>query len=178
MEILSSQAFDSEEIQQVFVESFADAEGPEEGAVIGNLVEVLMETTPAEDIIGFVAVDGSKIVGCIFFTRMTFEAAITGFILSPVAVVSTYQGRGVGQQLINHGLAKLKDKNIEMVLTYGDPAFYSKVGFQQITEEIVKAPCPLSQPIGWLCQSLTEGEIQPIPGPSKCVPALSKPEYW
>ena len=36
-----------------------------------------------------------------------------------------------GQQLINFGLAHLKEIGVELVFTYGDMNFYSKVGFKQ-----------------------------------------------
>jgi putative acetyltransferase len=36
----------------------------------------------------------------------------------------------------------------------------------------------LQRPEGWLAQSLTGKAIQPITGPSSCVEALNKPEYW
>lgn len=76
------------------------------------------------------------------------------FILSPVAVSTDVQGKGVGQALIRYGLDHLKSLGVELVFTYGDPGYYSKVGFEQITEAIVKAPWPLSQPIGWLALAL------------------------
>ena len=64
------------------------------------------------------------------------------------------------------------------MFTYGDPGYYSKVGFEQITETIVKAPCPLSQPIGWLAQSLDGGTVQAMSGPTRCVEALNDPGLW
>ncbi len=75
-------------------------------------------------------------------------------------------------------LSRLSRKNVERVFTYGDPSFYSKVGFQQIGEDIVKAPFKLTQPEGWLAQSLKTGVIDPIRGSSKCVKALNKQKYW
>jgi predicted N-acetyltransferase YhbS len=65
-----------------------------------------------------------------------------------------------------------------LVFTYGDPAFYSKTGFEQITEQIVEAPFPLSQPEGWLAQSLDGEPIRAMSGLSKCVEALSDQKYW
>ncbi|MCK5334537.1 MAG: GNAT family N-acetyltransferase, partial [Gammaproteobacteria bacterium] len=64
------------------------------------------------------------------------------------------------------------------VFTYGDPKFYSKVGFSLISEKLVKAPLTLTYPEGWLAQSLVGDEIEAITGSSYCVEALNKPEYW
>ncbi len=87
-------------------------------------------------------------------------------------------GKGIGQKLINFGINELKENGVQIVFTYGDPAYYSKVGFNQITEEIVKAPLKMSQPEGWLGQSLVSDKIEPIAGNSSCVEALNKAEYW
>lgn len=64
------------------------------------------------------------------------------------------------------------------MLIYGNPNFYSKVGFQKITEAIVKAPLKLTYPEGWLAQSLISNEITPIKGNSTCVTALNNQKYW
>jgi len=45
-------------------------------------------------------------------------------------------------------------------------------------EKIAKAPLKLTQPEGWLGQSLVSDEIEPIAGNSYCVEAFNKPEDW
>lgn len=169
---------DEEEIYKLFIQVFSDSEGKSEGTLIGNLVLTMMKSTEAKDILGFVASDQKQIIGCIFFTRLSFETPVEAFILSPVAVQTSYQGQGIGQKLIRYGIGQLREKGVHLVFTYGDPAFYSRVGFQCISEEVAKAPLELTQPEGWLCQSLGGGEIKPIWGSSSCVSALNKPEYW
>ena len=96
----------------------------------------------------------------------------------PVAIQTGSQGKGIGQKLIQYGLASLKEKGVALVLTYGDPDFYSKVGFRSISEKVVKAPLKLSYPEGWLGQSLLNHEVKPILADSHCVNAMYKPEYW
>lgn len=88
------------------------------------------------------------------------------------------QGRGIGQDLIHYGLDHLKSLGVDLVFTYGDPAFYSKSGFEQIGEVIVEAPYPLSQPIGWLGQTLDGSKILAMPGPTRCVEALDDMALW
>ena len=170
---------DIEEIKKLFTETFSDSEGQSEGNLIGNLTYELMTGTDINDLYGFVAAENEKIVGGIFFSRLTFENEINAFILSPVAIHPDYQGKGVGQKLINSGIDHLKENGVALVFTYGDPGFYSKVGFNLISENnIVKAPFKLTQPEGWLGQSLVSDEIEPIAGSSYCVEALNKAEYW
>ena len=67
---------------------------------------------------------------------------------------------------------------MNLALTYGDPNYYSKTGFNHIGETIVKAPLELSQPEGWLAQSLDGKPIETVQGSNKCVEALSDQKYW
>ena len=110
---------------------------------------------------------------------MTYaEEKRTVFILSPMAVASALQGKGIGQKLLAFGLNHLRQNGVEVALTYGDINFYSRVGFQQITEAIARPPLPLHYPEGWLGQSLTGGALAPLRGPSSCVDALNDPALW
>jgi len=178
MELSPYKTSDEEEICELFTKVFFDSEGESEGTLIGNLVLNMMKSTEQKDIFGFVASEKEQIIGCIFFTRLSFETLLEAFILSPVAVHTSQQGQGVGQKLIQYGIGQLREKGVHLVFTYGDPGFYSKVGFQCITEKIAKAPFVLTQPEGWLCQALDGGEIKPVSGRPSCVSALNKPEYW
>lgn len=166
------------EIKELFTNVFTNSEGQSEGELIGNLALELQETTEQKDILGFVARDGECIVGCIFFTRLEFEVQSNAFILSPVAIATQYQNRGIGQKLINFGINQLKKNNVELLFTYGDPIFYAKVGFKHISEDIAKAPLKLTYPEGWLAQSLISEYIEPINGQSTCVNALNRQHYW
>lgn len=168
----------ADEIKNLFTMTFTDSEGQSEGILIGNLAYELMTETDKKDLYGFVAVEREKIIGCIFFSRLTFESDICAFILSPVAVHTDHQGKGVGQQLINYGIKLLKDEGVELVMTYGNPDYYSKTGFRPVKEETVPAPLQLTYPEGWLGQSLSGNSVERMAGRSFCVKALSKPEYW
>lgn len=178
MEFRSYQSSDADIIQRLFLLVFSNSEGKQEGNRIANLVREMMATTQRWDLHGFVAVEAEQIVGAIFFSRLTFETEIDAFILAPVAVCTDFQGRGIGQKLIRHGLQQLEEQHVQMVITYGDPAFYSKVGFQSISPRSVRPPYELSQPEGWLGQSLTEKPVEEFLGNCQCIPALNDPAYW
>lgn len=168
----------AQQVTDLFTAVFSSSEGEEEGASIGNLVTNLIANTKSEDLIGFVATDETKLLGCIFFSRFWVSSGETAFMLSPVAIDTKLQGTGIGQRLLRYGLAHLKSQGVSLAITYGDPAFYSKVGFEQISEDIVEPPFTLSQPIGWLAQSLDGQPIQARHGASKCVEAFNDPKYW
>lgn len=168
----------SREVIDLFKRVFTASEGDAEGQVIADFVANLITTTAPQDLIGCIAEENEIVVGCIFFSRLIVPSGQVAFILSPVAVSTDVQSTGIGQKLIKYGLNHLKSLNVNLVFTYGDPSYYSKTGFEQINENIVKAPCPLSQPIGWLAQSLDGQVIQPMAGPTHCVEALNDPELW
>jgi putative acetyltransferase len=169
---------DLEEIERLFAKVFADSEGEAEGSLIGKLVSDMAVNTDAQDIYGFSATERNQIVGCVFFTKLTFENDVNALLLSPAAIHTDYQRKGIGQKLIKFGIDHLTVAGVKLVFTYGDPDFYSKVGFKCISENLAKAPLKMTRPEGWLGQSLAGGEITPIPGNSHCVAALNNPEYW
>jgi predicted N-acetyltransferase YhbS len=89
-----------EEIKQLFTKVFTDSEGQSEGLVIGNLVYDLMTGTDVQDFYGFVAVEKESIIGSIFFTRLTFDSEVNASLLSPVAIQTNYQGKGMSYRQI------------------------------------------------------------------------------
>jgi predicted N-acetyltransferase YhbS len=179
MQFSTGQAGRERQIIDLCASTFTASEGTEEGASIARLVTGLLGTTPDDDVVVCCAQEGPTLVGCIVFSRLRYEQdERIVFVLAPVAVRTDRQGEGIGQQLLTYGLKQLRGRGVDVVLTYGDPAYYSKVGFRQITEDVARAPLPLSFPHGWLGQSLTERDLQPLAGPGGCVPALDSPEYW
>jgi predicted N-acetyltransferase YhbS len=165
-------------IESLVREVFSKSEGEKEGALIGKLSKELMSETSAEDLYGFVAVENQQIIGAIFFSRITIDRVSDIFILGPVAVDSNMQRKGIGQRLIKYGLDVLRDNEVDHVLTYGDPAYYCKVGFKQISDETLIAPYKLSMPFGWLGQSFCEQSIDDLSGQCNCVKALDNKAYW
>lgn len=169
---------EEEVVVALFASVFSDSEGEEEGESIGQLSAELFESSKEADLFNFVAEVDGRIVGSIFLSRMVFGNENAVFILAPVAVASEHQGKGIGQRLIRHGLRELQSRGVKFVLTYGDPRFYEKVGFRAVSSEVVKPPFELSQPEGWLGQSLCDRPIESLLGESSCVNALSNPVYW
>lgn len=179
MEFYSDYNTREQAISELFTATFSASEGADEGKAIGGLVHDLMEITPSKDLIVWSAYDKNVLLGCMFLSRLTFsQDDRTVFIMSPVAVKADHQKNGIGQMLIAHGIENLRQKGADFVVTYGDPNYYSKTGFRQITEEFAQAPLKLSFPEGWLGQSLSSKGERALIGPSRCVPALNKPDLW
>ena len=167
-----------QEITNLFTAVFTSSEGEKEGRLIGNLASELSSGIDNQEIICFGTYEEESIIAAIFFTRLRFNEALQIYMLAPVAVSTKHQGKGVGQALINYGLQELKNRSIAVVITYGDPAFYSKVGFQGLSENVIQAPLKLSMPEGWLGQSLAEELIPTINERPTCVKEFNDPVYW
>ncbi|WP_462322844.1 GNAT family N-acetyltransferase [Halochromatium sp.] len=166
-------------IIELFRATFTASEGEEEGALIGDLVRNLLASTAERDRFVFVTEGDGAIIGGIIFSRLSYaQDHRTVFVLGPVAVATDQQGKGIGQRLLSHGLARLRSAGVDIVLTYGDPTYYEKVGFRPISEADATAPFKLSQPEGWLAQSLTDRSLTPLKGPPRCVDALNDPVFW
>ena len=167
-----------QEITNLFTSVFTSSEGEKEGRLIGNLASELSSEIDNQEVICFGTYEEESIIGAIFFTRLRFNEAIQVYMLAPVAVSTKHQGKGVGQALINYGLNELKNRSVAVAITYGDPSFYSKVGFRALSENVIQAPLKLSMPEGWLGQSLTGKQIPTINERPKCVKEFNDPAYW
>jgi putative acetyltransferase len=169
---------DKEEVARLFTTVFSSSEGVQEGRLIGSLASALAARTDNQEIICVGAFEDGSIIGAIFFTRLRFDEPVEAYMLAPVAVSAAHQGKGIGQAMIGFGLQELEKRSVALVVTYGDPAFYSKVGFQALSEDVIRAPLPLSMPNGWLGKSLS-GEVLPVlKSRPACVQEFDNPEYW
>ncbi len=162
------------DVASLFTSVFSSSEGKSEGKLIGNLAWELSSNIDNEEIICYGAYEEESLIGSIFFTRLRFSI----YMLAPVAVRTEHQGKCVGQALIKYGLNELRDRSVAVAITYGDPSFYSKVGFRPLSENVIRAPLELSMPEGWLGQSLTEEPISTITERPTCVKEFNDPAYW
>ncbi|MBU1426059.1 MAG: N-acetyltransferase [Gammaproteobacteria bacterium] len=170
--------YSKDEVANLFTSVFSSSEGEQEGRLIGKLAFELASRIDNQEIICIGAYENRTMIGAIFFTRLRFDEPIRAYMLAPVAVSTAHQGKGVGQALISFGLRELKNRSAAVIVTYGDPAFYSKVGFQALSEDVIQSPRPLSMPEGWLGQSLSEEPIPILRSRPVCVQEFDKPEYW
>jgi putative acetyltransferase len=178
MEFTSPGCGSAGELTELFRTSFTASEGEAEGEAIATLVSRLSRAIDAERVCCFGAVEDHVLVAAIFFTELVFAADVRVFMLAPVAVLPSCQRRGIGQALIRFGLDAMQQRGVEIAVTYGDPAFYGRVGFLPLPESILRAPMPLSMPQGWLGQSLTGKPIPTLFDRPTCVPAFDNPHYW
>ena len=162
----------------LFGDSFAASAGAEEGQTVAALVRTLI-AADTETRRVFVAARDEVPKAAIVFSRMRFgDDSPDAWLLSPVCVAPDWQGQGIGTALILHGLDAMRDAGAQLAVTYGDPAFYGRVGFEPVEASDVPPPFPLSQPAGWLAQALDGRARWPLPGPTRCAAAFDDPALW
>lgn len=108
-------------------------EGPAEARLVSRLRE---ENTMALEL---VAEDDTGILGYIAFVKMHAPEGI--WSLSPVAVRQALQGRGVGTELIRHGLDMVRQGHESRgVVVLGAPEYYERFGFSLKAAEDLTTP--------------------------------------
>lgn len=73
--------------------------------------------------------DDDGIVGHVQFST-AWVGADEVLALGPIGVRPERQGRGVGRSLVEGGLEEARRRGIAAVILLGDPAFYSRFGFE------------------------------------------------
>lgn len=164
---------------RLFRMTFTATESAQEGVLIGDLVRRILTDTPVNDLFAIIADNEENLVGACLFTRLTYDSdSRKVFLLAPLAVTPLCQRKGVGQQLIRYSLDILRKNQVNIVLTYGNPLYYKKVGFEPISEKDIAAPFSLSTPQGWMGISLTSDPLSSLSGKCYCASAFDNQIFW
>ena len=179
MKIVTGTVGHQQAIIDLFAATFTASEGADEGELIATLVRELFSRTPDDDIRVFRAEKNAQVIGAAVFTRLRFpDDPHHVVLLSPMAVAHDHQRQGVSQILIRDALGALRAEGAEVAITYGDPNYYGRVGFETITEKQASPPLSLSYPQGWIGQSLVGPSMPDLKGSSICVAALNRADVW
>ncbi len=96
-----------------------------------QLVEIVR--AEADPCLSLVAARNRELVGHVLFSPVSIEGAAEAppiCALGPLAVWPDHQGEGVGSALIQDGLRECVALGWQAVFLLGDPAYYSRFGFQ------------------------------------------------
>ncbi len=155
-----------------------DAFGAEEGPIVVQLTNDLLEDASAQPLLALVAEHAGVVVGAVLFSAALIDERpdLRVTILAPLAVAPPHQRRGVGTALIAAGLQQTAADGIDLVVVYGSPDYYGRAGFRPA--DGILPPMPLSLPHGWLARPHDAAPAGRVQGRLRCAASLMDAQYW
>jgi putative acetyltransferase len=158
----------------VSFESLYPAAFPDEDLL--PLVRSLL--TESKSVLSLVATISDQVAGHVIFTNCGVTGSdIKASLLGPLAVAPASQRQGIGTTLVRAGLHELEGAGVSLVCVLGDPAYYSRHGFD--VEMSVEPPYPL--PVEWneAWRSQYLGEVRQAVSGKLLVPSQwREPALW
>lgn len=97
------------------------------------LAHILRDSPDFVPELDYVALHNGQVVGSIMYTKARIVLDRGGerevLCFGPLAVAPTFQGQGVGGQLIERTKTLARELGYEAILILGDPDYYSRFGF-------------------------------------------------
>lgn len=128
MLIRQEQQCDHAAIANITAAAFAGLEHSD-----GSEPRIIERLRAAGDLtISLVAVEDDQLIGHVAFSPVTIDDAfVDWFGLGPVSVGPAHQGRGIGSALIRQGLDRLRALGAAGCVVLGEPAYYTRFGFER-----------------------------------------------
>jgi putative acetyltransferase len=158
---------DIESIRELNVRAF---HGEDEA----NLIAAIRDSNYFIPVLSLVAVEDDRIVGHILFSPVTIESSessVTALALAPMAVVPECQNKGIGADLVKHGLEVCKKLGHTIVIVVGHPEYYPRFGFKPAREYGLEAPFEVPDD-AFMALELVPGALENVRGMVKYNPAF------
>jgi len=123
--VRAERASDLPETREVVAAAFGDEP-------VSELLDGLRASSAWRDL-SFVAEQDGRVVGHVAFTRGWLDAPqrlVEVLVLSPLSVLPSSQGTGVGSALVRRTLELLQDRPEPLVFLEGSPSYYGRLGFR------------------------------------------------
>ena len=126
-----------------------------------NLVDLLRKSNSFIPELSLVAILDNKIVGHILFTKIQIEnedkSKTESLALAPMADRPEFQNKGIGGQLIKHGLEKARELQHKSVIVLGHEHYYPKFGFVPADKWNIKSPYDVPRNAFMALELVTDG---------------------
>lgn len=130
--IRQERAADFRKVEELTREAFWDVNVP--GCDEHFLVHLIRDAKEFIPELDLVAENDGEIVGNIIYAHSRVIAAdgtvFPVLTFGPLSVLPDYQKKGIGRRLIRYSVDRAKEMGFPAILIYGDPAYYSKIGFE------------------------------------------------
>jgi putative acetyltransferase len=127
IEIRNETAADVRAIEAVTVAAFLNA--PHTSRTEHSIVDALRKAGKLT--ISLVADAKGTVVGHVAVSPVSISDGATGWYgLVPISVAPEYQRRGIGSRLMREALRVLREQGAAGCVLLGEPAYYSRFGFQ------------------------------------------------
>jgi len=155
-EIRAEEAGDAQAIERLVEKSF----GPGRFAKSAYRLREGVEPEPG---LSFVAIEDGALRGSVRFWPV-FVGKEPALLLGPLAVESDRRGRGMGIQLMQHGIDAARARGARAIILVGDLPYYARVGFAPLPRGRVRLPGPvdLTRVLGL---ELVDGALDALEGP-------------
>lgn len=175
MKIRKADKSDAEAIKAIYHQAF---DASEADSVADLAVNLLAEAGQVETL-SLVVLEGESLIGHVAYSPVFLDGEENhiGYILAPLAIAPNHQRQKLGSSLVQFGIDAIAASGDFVVLVYGDPAYYSRFGFETALAEAFAAPFPLTYPHGWQALKINEFKVQGKVT-LKCVEPLNSPELW
>lgn len=130
----------------------------------------LREGVAHDPALSFTALVGTLIVGSVRMTPIAVGGGVRAHMLGPLTVDPAFEGRGIGQALIEAAVAAARAAGGELVVLVGDEPYYGRFGFVVVPAGRLVFPGPVD-PRRLLALDLREGALADASGAVR--PALS-----
>jgi putative acetyltransferase len=123
--IRREQPQDIAEIRKVNIRAFGRQQ---EASVVDKLRE------NCNSVLSLVALIDGKVVGHILFSPAVIEGQhgrLVGTGLAPLAVLPEYQRKGIGTELLQTAIARIKKGGCPYIIVIGHPEYYTRFGFER-----------------------------------------------
>ncbi|MGB1238566.1 MAG: GNAT family N-acetyltransferase [Pseudomonadales bacterium] len=127
IQIRDERAADAETIAELTREAFADVPYSD------HREHLIVDALRARGQLAFslVAIEQGEIVGHIAASAVTINGSSANWLgVAPLSVAPSFQGQGIGSQLMRALLQRLRESGAAGCVLLGEPSYYSRFGFE------------------------------------------------